>query len=194
MTDPPITECVVDKIDYQRLDIKYSKWPHLLGSLAYSYKDTNNRIIHATIYTALFKYCFLNVNEAKNAAIDIELYKINEYAKSIELYKKWGFDRIIFQRDRGDMGKELFKNSPKKTVGKTCNFLWHQSVVNWNGSVSPCCLYYNEKYDFGNAFEEGFSNVWNNEKYQTARKMVISKKAMDKNIICFNCLKNGFPS
>lgn len=117
----------------------------------------------------------------------------NEVEQAKKLVKKWGFDRIVFIENRGDMGDELFvkKNNNKKT---RCHFLWNQSVINWNGLVSPCCLYYNEKYDFGNAFENGFLNVWNNDKYQTARKMVISKRTVDKDIICTSCIKNGFPS
>lgn len=117
----------------------------------------------------------------------------HEMERARKLVKKWGFDRIVFIENRGDMGKELFEKDKKKNT--TCNFLWNQSVVNWNGSVSPCCLYYDEKYDFGNAFKEGFSTIWNNEKYQKARKLIKSKKITDKidnNIICASCVKNGF--
>lgn len=116
-----------------------------------------------------------------------------EIEKARKLYRKWGFDRIVFQRDRGDMGEELFGNNPKKMLRKTCSFLWNQSVINWDGSVSPCCLYYDEKYDFGNTFDKGFLNIWNNKKYQEARKMVLSKKPINNNLVCFYCLKNGFP-
>lgn len=142
----------------------------------------------------------------------------HEIDEAKKLVKQWGFDRIVFQRNRGDMGEELFENDkekiekhgqwiPKESMETnfdlenkvrkakptTCNFLWNQSIVNWNGSVSPCCLYYDEKYDFGNAFKEGFSKVWNNEKYQEARKLVMERKSKDKDLICWNCIKNGFP-
>ena len=115
----------------------------------------------------------------------------HEIPQAKKLVKKWGFGRIVFIENRGDMGKELFtnKNAKKKF---NCNFLWSQSVVNWDGSVSPCCLYYDQKYDFGNAFKEGFGNVWNNEKYQLARKLMSKGKPIDKGIICWNCIKNNF--
>ncbi|MBU2577742.1 SPASM domain-containing protein, partial [Patescibacteria group bacterium] len=116
----------------------------------------------------------------------------NEINKAKKLAKKWGFDRIVFQRNRGDMGKELFGSRKKQS--KTCHFLWNQSVINWNGSVSPCCLYYDEKYDFGNALEEGFFRVWNNQKYQEARRLVIKKQSQDKNLVCWNCIRKGFPA
>jgi radical SAM protein with 4Fe4S-binding SPASM domain len=116
----------------------------------------------------------------------------HEIERAKKLVKAWGFDRIVFQRNRGNMGNELFEREKKQS--KTCNFLWNQSVINWNGSVSPCCFYYDEKYDFGNAFEKSFTEVWNNQKYQEARKLVIHKKSKDKDLICWNCIRKGFPA
>ena len=74
---------------------------------------------------------------------------------------------------------------------KTCRWLWTKLVVNWNGSVSPCCAIWEEKFDFGNAFDEGLMAIWNGYMYQAARKLVREKKPV-KNIICSKCLKNGF--
>lgn len=82
----------------------------------------------------------------------------------------------------------------RKNPPKTCNFLWVQSAINWNGSVSPCCALYDEKYDFGNAFTIGFKNIWNNDKYRQARKIVRTKKTTKNDLqnICCYCAKNGF--
>lgn len=115
----------------------------------------------------------------------------HEIEQAKKLVKKWGFDRIVFIENRGDMGKELFvkKNKQKKF---NCSFLWSQSVVNWDGSVSPCCLYYNEKYDFGNAFKEGFKTIWNNGKYKEARELVSLRKIYKSNVICLICIKSDF--
>lgn len=74
-----------------------------------------------------------------------------------------------------------------------CNWLWTRIVVNPDGSVSPCCSIWEEKYDFGNAFKEGVLNVWNGRKYREARRAVRTKKPANGNI-CSNCLKNGFIS
>jgi radical SAM protein with 4Fe4S-binding SPASM domain len=82
----------------------------------------------------------------------------------------------------------------RKIKPRTCNFLWVQAAINWNGSVSPCCALYEEKYDFGNAFSDGFMQVWNNNKYRQARKVVRTKKLVqDRQLIaCCFCVKNGF--
>ena len=108
----------------------------------------------------------------------------------------------------GDMGMELFWNEKRRLEAaadwlpineryglgsmKPCAFLWVQAVVNWDGSVSPCCAVYPEKYDFGNMFNDGgFKKVWNNENYRTARRIIREKKVRsseDMNNICAHCL------
>ena len=73
------------------------------------------------------------------------------------------------------------------TIG--CNWLWLMSTINWNGSVSPCCGIWFEKFDFGNVSKNKFSEVWNNKKYQEARRAILGKKSDEKNI-CSICKKN----
>ncbi|MDD5148283.1 MAG: radical SAM protein [Candidatus ainarchaeum sp.] len=127
-----------------------------------------------------------------------------------------GIDRLVIGGVRSDMGKEIFtmdaekvdslkkwlpssqelsrydlEKKRRKNIKKTCGFLWFVSVINWNGSVAPCCANYNEKFDFGNAFEKGFKAVWNNEKYIAARKAV-SKMQPNGKTVCDNCIRTGF--
>lgn len=127
-----------------------------------------------------------------------------------------GVNKLVKGSLRSDMGDEIFTEDRKK-VEKTanflpsddkysrydyekkerklkknyCHFLWFVSVINWNGSVAPCCSSYYEKFDFGNAFEEGFKKIWNNEKYVAARKAV-AKKMPESKTVCDNCIKTGF--
>jgi MoaA/NifB/PqqE/SkfB family radical SAM enzyme len=53
-------------------------------------------------------------------------------------------------------------------VRKPCYYLWRTAIVNVDGAVAPCCLY--DIPSWGNAFDEGFLNVWNNETYKEARR------------------------
>jgi MoaA/NifB/PqqE/SkfB family radical SAM enzyme len=130
--------------------------------------------------------------------------------------KELRVDKLVLGAVRSDMGKEIFTPDEKKIESlraflpknqaysrydynkkqrklrkKRCPFLWFVSVVNWNGSVSPCCSNYNETLDFGNAFEEGFKAVWNNEKYRAAREAVASGRPKGLTV-CDNCLETGF--
>lgn len=139
----------------------------------------------------------------------------HEMPKLEEVRKKLGVDELTIGFLRSDMGKEIFTKDRDKIeslkkwlpendslsrydYGKKerrlkkeyCHFLWFVSVINWNGSVSPCCANYVEKLDFGNVFDDSFKSVWNNEKYVAARKAVASRKP--KGTVCDNCLKTGF--
>jgi MoaA/NifB/PqqE/SkfB family radical SAM enzyme len=143
----------------------------------------------------------------------------HEISKAKGLARELAVDQVDLLAIHCDMGREIFwddKTRLEKTAkwlprdekfcvydlatgkrkkrSKTCNFLWVQSTINWNGSVSPCCALYDEQYDFGNAFDISFKNVWNNDKYRQARKIVRTKKPTKSDLqnVCCYCVKNGF--
>jgi radical SAM protein with 4Fe4S-binding SPASM domain len=134
-----------------------------------------------------------------------------------EFTKKIGADEFLIAGVRSSMEREVYetdKDKIEKTMNwlpknekysrydyekkvrkirkKYCYFPWFVSVINWNGSVSPCCGTYYEKEDFGNILKEGnFKKIWNNEKYQSARNAIARKKFKVANV-CLNCLRTGF--
>lgn len=156
---------------------------------------------------------------------ETELESAREIAKQMELQ---------FQPSpmRSSMGKELilplynrvqemadwFPENPKfrkypldikpgtKTNQQTCKWLWNSMVINWDGSVSPCCGIFEKKWDFNNLFQKTLSvhQAWNSPHYMLARKLVrryLNKSdklpehinnAEDKGLICRNCIKYGF--
>ncbi|MDD2890039.1 MAG: radical SAM/SPASM domain-containing protein [bacterium] len=144
-------------------------------------------------------------------------YNEMEIDKARAMAKKLGVD-FLLGKIRCDTGRELFMNDEEKFrnveywlpsneeysrydyATKTrknkksyCSFLWTTAVINWDGSVAPCCAVYSEKDMFGNMTNQKFQYIWNNLKYRTARKIVRSK-TIDAKIqtVCENCLKNGF--
>ena len=143
----------------------------------------------------------------------------HEISTAEDIAKELAVNQLDFWPIRCDMGREIFWDDKmrlektkrwlprnekyriynlvtgkRKNTPKTCNFLWIQSVINWNGSASPCCALYDEKYDFGNAFDINFKSIWNNDKYQQARRIVRTKKASNSDLlnVCHYCAKNGF--
>jgi radical SAM protein with 4Fe4S-binding SPASM domain len=143
----------------------------------------------------------------------------HEILKAEGMAKDLAVNQLDIFPIRCDMGRELFwddktrfektKNwlprnekfcvydstsGERKIRSNTCNFLWVQSAINWNGSVSPCCALYDEKYDFGNAFDTDFKHVWNNDKYRQARYIARTRKRSDNDLlnVCYYCVKNGF--
>jgi radical SAM protein with 4Fe4S-binding SPASM domain len=123
--------------------------------------------------------------------------------------------KLIVNKIRTDMGKEIFE-TPEKSLERdskwlpgnpeyntfnmtekkpkkkfTCKTLWNETVINWEGSILPCCSVYSEKHSFGNIKEDSFKNIWNNKKYISARKEVFGRKN-DTNTVCHICKANDY--
>lgn len=121
----------------------------------------------------------------------------HEIARAVKIAKEIGVDRIDFSGGRVNTGTEVLKplaenievskgylvdpgtkfslytkdKKPKK-LKRVCDWLWKRSVINWDGSVSPCCAVWPQKYDFGNCFQRSFKEIWNNQKFTEARTVV----------------------
>jgi radical SAM protein with 4Fe4S-binding SPASM domain len=111
--------------------------------------------------------------------------------------------REIFEKDRESIERDiewipenehyrafdLAKN--KKLKQMVCKNLWGTAVINWDGSVLPCCAVYGERYAFGNVFDESFRSIWNSRTYRSARKE-IKNRIRNSNTICHTCKENEF--
>lgn len=80
---------------------------------------------------------------------------------------------------------------PKSTNLKICPYPWLWAHVNWDGTVVPCCKDPHRNHTMGNAFENGFMNIWNNESFVKFRKTYLkSPKLLTRCKKCdypFNC-------
>jgi radical SAM protein with 4Fe4S-binding SPASM domain len=75
-----------------------------------------------------------------------------------------------------------------------CHDLWESMVINWDGGVAPCCWLHDSQFDFGNVSDQTVREIWNNQSYVSARR-VIGKKRMrpgEVPTICHRC--RGHPS
>ena len=141
------------------------------------------------------------------------VFKHNEHEVTTanDLAKKIGI-KIKISKMRPDMGKEVFEttqralerdlawmpDNPEFTVVSTkrkqrigCMLPWTETMINWDGSVLPCCAVYSEKYAFGNILENSFKEIWNNDMYVAARKEILGIKN-DKQTICHICKSSGY--
>ncbi len=80
-------------------------------------------------------------------------------------------------------GELELKEKPKKKT--PCIWAWDRAVVNWDGSLCPCCVDYDCKYYLGNYFDQGLKKIWNSKKYRELRKKIL--KDRNKIEICYNC-------
>lgn len=68
-----------------------------------------------------------------------------------------------------------------------CVWPWLGSVVNSNGSVSPCCGIEDEKDDYGDAFKSSFGRLWNGKDYRLGRRFVASGRRGRSSNTCTEC-------
>lgn len=76
--------------------------------------------------------------------------------------------------------------APKRTGRGPCLRPWTSSLVNWDGSVVPCCFDKNGSHPLGTlSSTSDFERIWESEKYDTFRaKMLTNRDALN---ICSNC-------
>jgi len=111
-----------------------------------------------------------------------------EYVKNN--YKRLGFDSYSLVYDTGydDDLYQTQRDSYKQNrinKKKACFWIWFTTVVNWEGIVHPCTR---ADHDLGNAFNESFKSIWNNEHYRRLRRGFRKNnfgENMDK--ICYEC-------
>ena len=75
---------------------------------------------------------------------------------------------------------------PKRVGAGPCPRPWTSSLVNWDGSVVPCCFDKNAHHKFGSVqVENEFDKIWRSKKYGNFRtKMLTDRSSLD---ICSNC-------
>ncbi|HEX2970732.1 MAG TPA: radical SAM protein [Tepidisphaeraceae bacterium] len=65
----------------------------------------------------------------------------------------------------------LRKRADKTLLPIPCSWPWRSMIVNWNGTVDPCC-YNNKQLSFGNVHEQPIRKIWNDSPYRAARQRI----------------------
>ena len=70
-----------------------------------------------------------------------------------------------------------------------CPWLWRYTVINYDGSVAPCCYIDNQDTDMGSILENSFSEIWNNEAFRAARAAFKKSGATERHrvSVCDHC-------
>lgn len=86
-----------------------------------------------------------------------------------------------------------FDNYRDLSLGKKfCEKPWKTLTVNWDGEVVPCGAIYDLlRYSFGNLLKQDFNEIWNGEKFRSARR-IMRGNGTDTEVICSECKRNGF--
>jgi radical SAM protein with 4Fe4S-binding SPASM domain len=76
---------------------------------------------------------------------------------------------------------------------KKCEWLWRSTVINWDGTIAPCCVFEGKKTEMGSLNGRKFSDIWNNKKYKCSREVLINRSSKNNEMetICTRC--RGMP-
>ena len=74
-----------------------------------------------------------------------------------------------------------------------CDQLWNSIVINFDGSVAPCCQIYKESQCFAESFDGEFQKIWNGPDYVAVREMFASGKVSQEaaDSVCHACRRLG---
>jgi radical SAM protein with 4Fe4S-binding SPASM domain len=94
----------------------------------------------------------------------------------------WFYDKGAFN---------LGQLRPKLLPDNQCWWIWHSTLVTWNGDVVPCCRDPQGKHVMGNLLEQDLSEIWNGRKYKEFRRRILTDQG--KIDICRLCSSYGVP-
>ncbi len=74
-------------------------------------------------------------------------------------------------------------------IEAACFYLYRSVTINADGGISPCCMVSDARYDFGNLLHEDFADIWNNERYRSARRLFAPGANPVCATVCNGCTK-----
>lgn len=124
-----------------------------------------------------------------------------EREKAVQKARKTGVDLINFidcvdmfsysrmqLRDKEEYHDFVIDNTVGSPVGRTCSWLYSRAVINWDGTVQPCCSLDLKEGVFGDVKKESFKTIWQNENFQNARKLFVTNIFREEKVVCDHCL------
>lgn len=133
-------------------------------------------------FISIKPFVFQNENQQYDKTKTLELSEVRELILLAKEYESDDF-RVIFREN-------AFENKEKDDRGyrhcRGCSFI---TVLNSAGDLASCLPYWDqEKYVYGNIYQESFFDIWKGEK----RKEI--KHFLEKELDCSQCPKNCRPN
>jgi MoaA/NifB/PqqE/SkfB family radical SAM enzyme len=138
----------------------------------------NIKLIQAEKKKQKSKYPIIEVQ-----TINFKDIKEDEIKEIKKIAKDLGVEKFFLKEDGLRYHRE---KTPEK---KRCYWLYAHPSFRWDGTLEPCCFFYeNESLFFGNIEKEKFDDIWNNQKYQEARKYFKTGEKGRDDLKCYDCI------
>jgi radical SAM protein with 4Fe4S-binding SPASM domain len=102
-----------------------------------------------------------------------------EWKQRVDLALMAGYVSRSFARRETDSSA-----IPMRT--RRCTVLWERMTIYWTGDVTLCCEDINAQYVLGNIRDQSIKDIWNSEKKQSFRRLLIEQR-FDEMGICKYC-------
>ena len=144
---------------------------------------------------------FMEIKRRRNAktpliALQFLVMKQNEHQLEDvkKLAREIGVDRLLIKNievhDAAEAREWLPQNDKyrrynfdghtlkvKNKSRKSCSRVWLSTLINWDGSIVPCCFDKNGDFELGNINSPGtFPEIWQGESYKNFRKELIHNR------------------
>ena len=89
----------------------------------------------------------------------------------------------------GQIGADVFPDSSPPASQSPCRLLWRTMVVNWDGTVTACCLDFNGSIVVGDMAKDTLLDIWRGDVYKRYRQLH-RRGRLDRMPLCGPCTKD----
>lgn len=169
-----------------RVNGKFEKVYNGMRAVAEAKKRLNEKTPAIELQFIVMKHNEHEIETIRRMAVDCGVQTVS--FKTAQVYTKEQADEFLPLNEKYRRYELDEKGGMKMKLGESnfCRWVMLCPVLNWDGTVSPCCFDKNADYPLGNVFTDGgLKTIWRNEAYEKFRARIFNKR---KEIpICSNC-------
>lgn len=118
--------------------------------------------------------------------------KINDWKnKMLKIVDDVSINYTWFKRlkDKSKV-QDIIKKSKKLSHIFKCQEVMIKLSIDWDGTISPCCLDYNQQLSLGNIKKDDLMDIWKSKEVKAIRDLLASKR-QDLFVLCSTCELNS---
>ncbi len=200
-----LTQNIADKLIHKKLDrIVFSfdgsnKSIYEKIRIGGNYEETLLNILYflkKNYENGMKTFVCMSVIDSSYSHDDIDNYK--KYFNSLPISTIF-ISQLLNMSGASSISKEIDMNKYrgiKKEDLPLCRMPWEMLAVNWDGTISPCGLDYNESHIIGNIHEDSLINIFNSKEMKNFRRCHLENNfdlIEEKGPLCASCNGRFFP-
>ena len=160
-------------------------------------KELNSKTPCVEWQYIVFKHTEHEMNEARRLAEEIGVDLLRFVSPGVQpedmhdqsLQEKWMPENPLYwERNPAVVEQRGY------LFDQPCYYLYRSMFIYPGGGVTPCCFAHDSSHDFGNILTQSVAEIWNNQKYRSARKLFARKLSPELleeprvEVICVACM------